>query len=190
MNNYYNCIYMYKNKINGKCYIGQAKNFNKRHEYHTAERNNKFPIDKAFNKYGKENFEIIILKENLSTQCLMNFWECYYINKYDVINNKKGYNISSGGSNGNNFIGKTEEEMKEIRKKMSASNWQKGENHSFYGKHHTNETKKKMSESKKGEKNNFYGKNHTEKAKKKISEANSKKIIQYDLNGNLIKKME
>ena len=30
MENHFNCIYMYENKINGKIYIGQAINFNKR----------------------------------------------------------------------------------------------------------------------------------------------------------------
>ncbi len=29
MDNHYNCIYMYINKINGHKYVGQAKNFNK-----------------------------------------------------------------------------------------------------------------------------------------------------------------
>ena len=30
--NHYNCIYLYINKINNKKYIGQAKDFNKRHK--------------------------------------------------------------------------------------------------------------------------------------------------------------
>ena len=47
----------------------------------------------------------------------------------------------------------------------------KGENHHFFGKHHTEETKKKMSEVQKGENNPMYGKHHTEETKKKMSEA-------------------
>ena len=31
MINHYNCIYMYTNLINGKRYVGKAKDFNKRH---------------------------------------------------------------------------------------------------------------------------------------------------------------
>ena len=70
-----------------------------------------------------------------------------------------------------------------------------GENHPFFGKHHSEETKKKMSEAHKGltsprkgvtlseetkkkmseakkcEKNPFYGKTHSEETRKKISEA-------------------
>ena len=47
----------------------------------------------------------------------------------------------------------------------------KGENHHFFGKHHTEETKKKISEAQKGENNHMYGKHHTEEAKKKMSES-------------------
>ena len=47
----------------------------------------------------------------------------------------------------------------------------KGENHHFFGKHHTEETKQKMSEVQKGENNPMYGKHHTEETKKKMSEA-------------------
>ncbi len=53
---------------------------------------------------------------------------------------------------------------------------QNGERNNFYGKHHTEETKKKISEAKKGkgagEDNPFYGKHHTEEARRKVSEAN------------------
>lgn len=51
-----------------------------------------------------------------------------------------------------------------------------GENHPRFGKHHSEESIKKMSESKKGklvgEKNPFYGKTHSEETRIKISEAN------------------
>ena len=39
------------------------------------------------------------------------------------------------------------------------------------GKHHSEESKKKMSEAKKGEKHPMYGKHHSDESKKKISEA-------------------
>ena len=80
----------------------------------------------------------------------------------------------------------------------------KGENHHFFGKHHTEETKQKMSEVQKGENNPMYGKHHTEETKKKMSEAQkgekgsmygktgekhprSKPVVQIDLNTNEVK---
>ena len=42
-------------------------------------------------------------------------------------------------------------------------------------KHHSEETRKKMSESNKGEKNQFFGKNHSAEARKKMSEAHKGK---------------
>lgn len=48
--------------------------------------------------------------------------------------------------------------------KKKRSEKQKGKNHPFYGKHHTEETKKKMSELHRGKK-------HTEESKKKMSES-------------------
>lgn len=208
MDNHYNCIYMYINVINNRKYVGQAKDFNIRHKQHIRESSNKTPIDRAFNKYGEENFEIVILKENIYTQCLLNLWESYYINKYNCLS-KENYNISDGGYNGNPFAGKTEEEMKEIRQKMSEAH--KGENHPMYGrkhsekskqkmsethkgKNHSEEWKQKMSEAHKGKNNPMYGNHHSEESKQKMSEAvkgknhpRAKRVAQYDLNGNLIK---
>ena len=34
MENHYNCIYMYTNLINGKKYVGKAKDFDVRHNQH------------------------------------------------------------------------------------------------------------------------------------------------------------
>lgn len=185
--NYYNCIYMYVNKINGHKYIGQAKDFNKRHNQHLSKCNCKYPIDKAFNKYGEENFEIIILKENLENQCLLNLWECYYIEKFNSLKNGN-YNLSSGGSNGNNFANKTEEEMNQFKQNMSnikkgtivndetkqkISKTMKeryGENHWMCGKTLSEETKRKIGNSQKGKK-------QTEETKNKISESHKGKTL-------------
>ena len=61
----------------------------------------------------------------------------------------------------------------ESKKKMSEA--KKGEKHPMYGKHLSEETRRKISEAEKGkltgEKHPFYGKHHSEKTKKKISEA-------------------
>ena len=53
----------------------------------------------------------------------------------------------------------------------------KGENNPNYGKHHSEEHKKKLSEANSGEGNPMYGKHHSEETKKKIREANGKKVI-------------
>ena len=80
----------------------------------------------------------------------------------------------------NPYANKTEEEMEIIRGKMSESHKgkQTGKNNSFYGKHHSEESKQKMSESNKG-KNSFENKTKEkmEIIGKKISEACSKKVI-------------
>ena len=214
MENHYNCIYMYTNKINGKGYVGQTVNFKQRHQKHisamTNENDDEYdaPIQRAFRKYGLDNFEVKILKENLNTQCLLNFYECYYIKNFDLLcKNGKGYNLSDGGSNGNPFAGKTEEEIKEIRRNQSEAH--KGENNPMYGIHrygkdapmygkkHSEETKQKQSEANKGENHPMYGKKHSKEVKQKISENHAdfsgenhpqaKRVAQYDKQGNLIK---
>lgn len=214
MENHYNCIYMYVNKVNGKRYVGQAVDFNDRHREHI--RKHKQVIDRAIDKYGEENFEIIILKENLSNQCLLNFWECYYIDKYNCLaKNGNGYNISDGGHNGNAFAGKTEEEMLKIRRKNIEGQKKHWNNMSeedkkwFADKHKkenlSSETRQKMRDAQKGktawnkgkqmseEQKEKMKKPKSEEHKRKLSQAktgkpsyNSKLIDRYDLEENYI----
>ena len=58
-------IYAIKNNINNKFYIGQSLKLKNRLLYHLNQfknNNRKYPIYNAFEKYGLNNFEIIILK--------------------------------------------------------------------------------------------------------------------------------
>ena len=95
------CIYMHKNKINGKVYIGQTiqDNPNKRwkngHNYKTCTF-----FARAIKKYGWNNFQHIILQQGDFSQEELNQKQQCYISFYDACNPQKGYNISSGGANG------------------------------------------------------------------------------------------
>ena len=211
--NHFNCIYMYTNKINNHKYIGQAKDFNKRHKQHINASKNEnskdhnYPFHIAINKYGIENFNIIILKENLSNQCLLNLFECYYIKKYDCLS-KENYNIASGGSNGNKYEGKTDEEMNEIKLKIGIKSKERWENKNDEekiefanrmsiankGKQKTDEHKRKLSDIKKkngtskGKNNPMYGVHRYGKESPNYGKGDT--ILQYDMNMNFIKKWD
>ena len=52
-------IYKITNKINGKKYVGQSNNINRRFSEHCLR--SEIPIDIAIQKYGKENFVFEVL---------------------------------------------------------------------------------------------------------------------------------
>lgn len=90
-------IYIIKNDINNKVYIGQAINVSKRFREHTYYRENRLSlIDAAIHKYGKQHFWYEILEENIEDY---NEKEIYYINKYNS-QRPNGYNITIGGTDG------------------------------------------------------------------------------------------
>lgn len=100
-----NVIYRFKNKINGKVYIGQtAVPFRKRVIQHITCSN---PITKcyksyfhrALNKYKFENFDVSII-ERCSNQQELDCREKYWIAYYNSTNKKFGYNLESGGHKG------------------------------------------------------------------------------------------
>ena len=63
-----------------------------------------------------------------------------------------------------------------LREKSLALNF-KGENHPMFGKHHTEEARKKMSENLKGEKHPLFGKHLSESTKNKLSKAHNNPIM-------------
>lgn len=95
-------IYKITNLINGKCYIGQSVQIEKRFEQHKRNFDNKnektynSKFYRAIRKYGLENFSFEILEE--CNQKDLNNKEIYWIKFFDSFNN--GYNLTLGGENG------------------------------------------------------------------------------------------
>lgn len=167
----YGTIYKITNTKTGKVYIGKTtKSLNDRLQGHinNADKGNNFKLSLAIRKYGKENF-IIEPIDFAETREELNEKEIHYISEYNSL--EDGYNMTMGGEGGNTYINKSDEEMKAISGKISTAlrknNGNRGQfvgpKNSMYGKHHTPETKEKMSKALKGKK---FSKEHN----KKISE--------------------
>lgn len=95
----YGRIYIIRNTINSKVYIGQTKvSLKLRFQNHlSAARNNKdYVIGKAIRKYGEENFYIELLEECTIEE--LNDREKYWISYFNSTDNKFGYNMSIGGN--------------------------------------------------------------------------------------------
>ena len=94
-------IYKFTNKKNGKHYIGQTNNLQKRYNGHKSESFNPkasgywLPFHCAIRKYGFDNFSFEVLEECSVNE--LNEKECYYIQKYNSIV-PNGYNMTLGGS--------------------------------------------------------------------------------------------
>ena len=102
----HNSIYMIRNTINDKCYIGRSVSPKTRLLDHLSQlrRGKGFKeMQKDFDKYGEETFETNILEEHLINEHDPVERENFYINKYDSITT--GYNkvVPSHGRNSKQF---------------------------------------------------------------------------------------
>lgn len=112
-------IYKITNKINNKCYIGQAKNYKNRFLEHKKMMYGAEPnkvLYKAFQKYGIENFTFEVIDFGSNYNELEKKW----ITFYDSYNN--GYNQTSGGEEPpikygeeNNTCSHSEEDVKMVQ---------------------------------------------------------------------------
>lgn len=92
-------IYVHQNKFNGKLYIGQTSEDNVKRRWHGGVNYYNCPrFYNAIKKYGWDNFNHIVLIDNISTLEEANEIEKFLIAKYDTTNKDKGYNLSEGGS--------------------------------------------------------------------------------------------
>ena len=179
----YGIIYKATNKINGKMHIGRTiKSLFERTRGHISKSLNNSDgniyFHNAIKKHGPENFEWKIIAKCNSLEEL-NAAEIEMIKKYDTFEN--GYNLTKGGE-GTVGYKLTEETKNKISEAVS------GKNHPMYGKHISEEHKRRLSEFNRGKqvseetrrklsethsgKNNFnYSKHFSEETKKRMSEA-------------------
>jgi group I intron endonuclease len=110
-------LYKIINLINGKIYIGQTVQPEKRWYQHRRDAANpKYPIHFAINKYGAHNFEFEVIA-SCKSQDDANCMEEELIKQYDsLVKNGKGYNISLGG-----MVAQKSDEWKQALEKWRSS---------------------------------------------------------------------
>lgn len=161
-------VYLITDNTNGKQYVGQtiytAEQRFARHCMPSSFRCRL--LSRAIKAHGAENFTVSVLEEVDSREAL-DERECYWIEQLNTMS-PNGYNLVPGGT------GKGEI-SEETRARMSAARKGKcvGKDNPFYGKKHTEESKRKMRENHRdihGEKNPNRGRVFTPEQRKAISD--------------------
>lgn len=140
-------------------------------------------FSRAISKYSWKNFLHEVLFEKLTKEEAEKL-EIKLISEYNSTNDKFGYNKANGGSS----AGKHTEETKRIISKKAKKRFKNPENNPMYGKHHSEEARRKIGEKNTGKKasmearqklskanagknNCMYGQTHTQEAREKIAKA-------------------
>jgi group I intron endonuclease len=183
-------VYKITNVFNNKCYIGVTKNIIedrvKQHIY-ISKNSKSNHFYNSLRKYGIENFTIKIIDYAFNS-CELALKEQYYIKLYKSYLEKFGYNATLGGEGygiGSTpnietcfKMSKTRKERK-LAKGKNNGMFGKGyllekENNGMYNKHHSEESKNKMSKtlningSHKKERNGMFGKGSDRTGSKNI----------------------
>lgn len=114
-------IYRITNTVNGKCYVGQSINIEKRLRQHKSMlfsgTHYNAHLQSAVSRYGIDKFEFIPIEECLESE--LNSKERHWIAKCNSLN--EGYNKTSGGENEDGWR-HSESTKEKIAKKLSGDN--------------------------------------------------------------------
>jgi group I intron endonuclease len=173
-------IYLIKNTISSKCYVGQTIQKNVKNRWRAHKNMHGTILASAFAKHGIENFEFSVITEAPNEK--LDEMEMFEIETRNTIT-PYGYNIESGGNS--RKIVHVSSKMKMRVAKLGENNHNFGKPRSeetrqkiglaHIGKTHTEETKELISLKKKGtnmgENNPFFNRNHTPETKAKLGTA-------------------
>jgi len=128
-------VYLIKNIIDDKVYVGSSKKLIERLSLHKHQlRNNKhhsIHLQRAWNIYGEKSFIFGVL-EVVDEENLLIF-EQHYIDYFKSFNDKFGYNINPNAAN--NLGCKHTKGIEDKRKRML------GKGNNFYNKKHSNKSR-------------------------------------------------
>lgn len=158
-------IYTIRNKVDNKIYVGASINIDKRLGEYKRELKGNYhknkKLQRAYNQHGKEHFEFELLEE-CEERFLMS-QENYWCNMFSSHDRKFGYNLDPTSPYKNHRLSaETKDKISAIRIKQ----YEDKTKNPFYGKKHSSETKRKISESGIGK----IKRKHTEEEKKIRSE--------------------
>tara|TARA_R110000851_G_scaffold316437_1_gene479494 strand:- start:49 stop:819 length:771 start_codon:yes stop_codon:yes gene_type:complete len=175
-------IYIIKNTINGKFYIGSAVNIKSRwsqhkHQLKYNKHGNRY-LQRSWNKHGTESFVFEVL-EYVKDKHKLILCEQKWFDKMKPHDHNIGYNIcqvagsSLGVKHTDEMRAKVSKAVKgrklsvETKKNMSLSKMR--EKNPMYGYAYSKEQRKQKSLANTGEKNPFYDKKHTKETREKMS---------------------
>jgi group I intron endonuclease len=146
-------IYLIKNKIDEKKYVGQTveNNINNRWKSHFKKGSNCRYLKHALQKYGKHNFTFQIICICFDNDC--DKYENEYMKKFNTIV-PNGYNLREAGNHGHH----NEETKQKIKDSIH-----------LYLSNLSIDDKKIISDRHKGQKNSNYGKKMSKEEKEKLS---------------------
>ena len=168
INNPYGFIYITTNMINGMRYLGQ-KSFDDNNKWKKYLGSGKV-LKNAIKKYGKQNFHRNIVCFCYSPEEL-NETEYALSIFLNVVEDDGWYNLCYGGEVPIGYV--VTDEARNKMSKAHKARW-------------TDELRQELREKISGEGNPFYGKHHTDDTKNKLSEIRSIPVVQLGLNGEYI----
>lgn len=184
-------IYLIRNKVNGKCYVGQTrqKKVESRWAYHkNPSVSNDGYFANAVRRHGWDSFETSIICEIPNEE--LNDREILEISERNTLS-PNGYNLDGGGGVNKVVHDETREKMRQ----------------SQLGRKHSEEVKARIGAAHKGELNHNYGVVYTEEHRKKLRESarksgydhskiaekdkpNKTEVDQYTVEGEFVKTHE
>lgn len=166
-------LYKITNLVNQKCYVGITKlTLNERWVRHLqSSKNPKYPLHRAIKKYGPDSFQIELIEESLDRKLISDLEEPTIL-QLDSRNN--GYNVAKGGYGGDLGPEANAKRRQTVRNRTPEEKSRISKIQSFLQTGRTKENDPgRRSQSEKIKGNKFaLGLKHTEETKRRISESN------------------
>lgn len=123
-------IYCFTNKMNGKSYVGQSTDIQRRFFEHKTRKTENTYFHDAIEKYGFENFEFKVLEECRKEE--LDIKEKFYIKKLKAYY-PDGYNVDIGGHGGHLKSGMSITDIDMIREMLKYTNMSNSEIGNIFG---------------------------------------------------------